>query len=239
MIRRSLNIAAFLLAVFACATSSAAAQGQYVSGSTGVDVSWANCSQTLPLVSFGIVSVSNGTGYTTNPCLSSEIKPYLGNLSLYVNTGWYNKSSYIDASSPKLCAAKDYNCLAYNYGYNAGIYSYEAALNAGIHSSTWWLDVETVNTWNSNVTQNKNSLQGEYDALAAKGILTIGVYSTSAQWQTITGNWKNNWPNWGATTWTTAPQAQTYCTGHQFTAGPSYLMQFKAKHPVIDQDVAC
>jgi hypothetical protein len=221
------------------ASSSAAAQGLYATGSTGVDVSWPNCNAVMPAASFGIVGVSNGTGYTTNPCLAQETAAYTANLSLYVNTGWYNKSAFLNPTSPKVCNSGDNNCLAYNYGYNAGLYAFDAAAHAGVSSSTWWLDVETENTWNKDTIQNRNSLQGEFDALKAKGIITIGAYSTSAQWQTITGGWKNSWPNWGATTWTTAAQAQSYCTGHEFTGGPSYLMQYLPKRSLFDQNVAC
>jgi len=220
-------------------TSGVAAQSQYVSGSQGVDVGWPNCNSAIGPTAFGVVNVSDGSGYSTSPCLAQEAAHFPGNLSLYVNTGWYNQSSHINPTSPKVCAAGDSNCLAYNYGYNAGLYAYNAASSANVHSGTWWLDVETINTWNSNVVQNQNSLQGEYDALLSKGVSTIGVYSTTAQWQTIAGSWKNNWPNWGATTWTTATQAKTYCTGHQFTGGPSYLMQYKPKKASLDQDVAC
>lgn len=219
--------------------SQAFALGQYTSGSTGVDEGWPNCKTSVPKVSFGVVGVSDGTGYSTSPCIAREAQHYANNLSLYVNTGWYNQSSYVNPTSPKVCASGDNNCLAYNYGYNAGLYAVNAATQAGVHSATWWLDVETSNTWNSDVVQNQNSLQGEYDALLASGVTTVGVYSTTAQWQAITGGWQNNWPSWGATTWTTASQAKTYCTGHQFTGGPSYLMQFKAKHASLDQDVAC
>lgn len=225
----------FTLLIF---SATAAAQGQYVSGTTGVDISWPNCTTTIPSVAFGVVGVTNGTGYSTNPCLAQETA-HFSNLSLYANTGWYNKSSYINPTSPKVCAVGDSNCLAYNYGYNAGAYAYNAAQSAGVQSSTWWLDVETANTWNKDVVQNQNSLQGEYDALAARGATTIGAYSTTAQWQSITGGWKNGWPNWGATTWTTAAQARSYCTGHEFTGGPSYLMQYVSKRSKIDQDVAC
>lgn len=220
-------------------TGMAAAQGQYTSGTTGVDVGFPNCSVRVPKVTFGIVGVSDGTGYSTNPCIAKEAQYFSKNLSLYVNTGWYNQSAYINSTSPKVCAAGDSNCLAYNYGYNAGLYALNAAKAAGVHSATWWLDVETANTWNSDVVQNQQSLQGEHDALVANGVMTVGVYSTTAQWNDITGSWQNNWPSWGATTWSTASQAQRYCTGHQFTGGPSYLMQYTPRRTKLDQDVAC
>jgi hypothetical protein len=79
-------------------------------------------------------------------------------------------------------------------------------------------------------------LQGEIDALKAGGVQTVGVYSTTAQWGTITGGWKNGLPNWGASTWNTARQAASFCSGHQFTGGPTYLIQYTGR---LDQDYAC
>jgi hypothetical protein len=211
----------------------------YPTGTTGYDVSWPNCSASAPRnPSFGIVGVSDGTGYSQNPCLAQEAA-WFPSVNLYVNTGWNDQSVYLNPTSPRVCAAGDHNCLAYNYGYNAGLYALTYANSQNIHASAWWLDVETSNTWNSDVVQNQNSLQGEYDALVANGVSTVGIYSTTAQWQSVTGGWSNNWPSWGATTWTTAAQALTYCTGHQFTGGPSYYMQFKPKGKGLDQDVAC
>lgn len=208
----------------------------YTSGTTGYDVSWPNCTATAPKhPNFGIVGVTDGTGYSQSPCLAKEAAWFTAP-SLYVNTGWYNQSSYINPTSPKVCATGDNNCLAYNYGYNAGLYALNYANSLNIHASAWWLDVETGNTWNSDTTQNRNSLQGEYDALIANGVTTVGVYSTTYQWDTITGTWLNNWPNWGATTVRTASQAAKYCTGHQFTGGPTYLIQFSG---TLDQDYAC
>lgn len=244
MTKTVLSIAAALMALFV-ATVPVAAQvqgSQYASGTTGVDISWPNCSANIPPVTFGIVGVTYGQGYSTSPCIAQEAG-HFSNLSLYVNTGWYDHSTHINPTSPRKCAKRDSSCLAYNYGYNAGLYAVKAATVAGVATqTTWWLDVETGNTWNTNVIQNQNSLQGERDALVISGgATTVGVYSTTAQWQGITGAWHNNWPSWGATTWSTATEAQTYCTGHQFTGagGPSYLMQYRPPNAKVDYDVAC
>lgn len=229
-------IVSLLTVVFA--TGVAAAQGQYLSGSTGVDVSWPNCSASIPKVSFGIVGVNGGKGFSQNPCLKAQAS-HFNNLSLYVNTGYPGQSYGINyQNAPKTCVATDLNCLAYNYGYNAGQYAFNYAQSTGVYSNTWWLDVETMNTWISDTAQNQNSLQGETDALKDAGVVTVGVYSTTAQWGTITGGWQNGLPSWGATTWTTAKQAAKYCTGHEFTGGPSYLMQYTPKRS-LDQNVAC
>ncbi|MGH7142391.1 MAG: hypothetical protein ACREF5_02915 [Candidatus Saccharimonadales bacterium] len=230
---------ALIMAVLIASSSLAFAQKPNVYGNTGIDMGWPNCYNSVPRAAFGIVGVNYGEGYSQNPCLTKEASHFGNSLSLYANTGWYPLSTYNDALSPKQCNTGDENCLAYNYGYNAGLYALNYARSQGISSSQWWLDVETGNTWSSSPVQNQNSLQGEYDALSANGATTIGVYSTTIQWDSITGNWLNNWPSWGATTWTSPRQAETYCTGHEFTGGPSYLMQYKSRSSRLDQDVSC
>jgi hypothetical protein len=141
-------------------------------------------------------------------------------------------------NTPKVCASTDLPCIAYNYGYNAGLYSVSYVKGQGYNTArTWWLDVETMNSWTNDPTQNQQSLLGVRDALVASGATMVGAYSTTYQWNTITGSWANFWPSWGATTWRSAKQASTYCTGHQFTGGPSVLMQYTGK--VFDEDYAC
>jgi hypothetical protein len=213
----------------------AAAQGIYVSGTNGVDVSYPNCKTKITGTAFGIVGVTGGLFYQYNDCLAPEAANF-SNLSLYTNTGWNDKSPHIDQNSPIPCGAGDSACLAYNYGYNAAKDALSYAGSQGVSSPTWWLDVETANTWNSDVYQNRSSLQGSYDALKDSGVVSVGAYSTTYQWGVITGGWQNNWPNWGATTVRTAKQAASYCKGHQFTGGLTYLIQYSGK---LDQDYAC
>ena len=218
--------------------SVASASSLYPTGSTGVDISYPNCSAVVPKVTFGIVGVTGGLAYGPNNCLKAEASKF-ADPSLYLNTGLNASSSSSYYTQAQVGCNGDVSCAAYNYGYNSGKAAVNYAASQGVSSAKWWLDVETSNTWNTDVLQNQKSLQGAYDALVASGITTIGAYSTTAQWQTITGGWQNGWANWGATTWTTASQAQAYCTGHQFTGGPSLLMQYKSKQSKIDQDVAC
>ena len=217
--------------------SIALAQGAYTSGTVGNDVSWPNCSAKPPTnAAFGIVGITGGLGFSQNSCLAKQ-SSWFNNLSLYVNTGYPGSYRGLDYKNyPLTCADTDLNCLAYNYGYNAGLYAVNYANSQNVRSSTWWLDVETENSWTNDPAQNRQSLQGEYDALLAAGATTIGAYSTTYQWSIITGTWKNGWPNWGASTWRTAKQAKTFCTGHEFTGGKTYLIQYLGK---LDQDYAC
>ena len=238
----SLKKVLFLLLVasagFLLIGQTALASAWYTTGSIGADVGYPNCSTKIPGVNFGVVGVNGGLVYSHNSCLAAEAKKFT-NLSLYTNTGLNASPASTYYQQAQSGCNGDANCAAYNYGYNAAIDAYNYAKSSGIQTDRWWLDVETSSSWSPSATQNQNSLQGEFDALLTNGAAMIGVYSTTAQWQSITGGWQNNWASWGATTWATAKQAQTYCTGHQFTGGPSLLMQFKSRQSKIDQDVAC
>jgi len=213
------------------------AQGVYTSKTVGNDVSWPNCSAKPPTnAAFGIVGVTGGLGFSPNNCLATQVG-WFKNSSLYVNTGYPGQKYGLKYQfSPRSCVSTDLNCLAYNYGYNAGQYAFNYAANQGVNSSTWWLDVETINSWTSDFMQNRNSLQGESEALNANGVTTVGVYSTTTQWGSITNSWQNNLPSWGATTWKTSKQAAKYCIGHNFTGGGTWLIQYTG---TLDQDYAC
>lgn len=226
------------MAIVLLTFQTAGASSFYPTGTTGVDVGYPNCTAKVPSTNFGVVGVTSGTVYSRSSCLAAEAKNF-NDLSLYVNTGLNASTSSPYYVQAQIGCSGDVYCAAYNYGVNAAKDAFAYAQSQGVSSSKWWLDVETANTWSKDIVQNQKSLQGEYDTLVANGASVVGAYSTTAQWQSITGTWQNNWPSWGATTWTTATQAQTYCTGHQFTGGPSLLMQYKGKQSKLDQDVAC
>lgn len=228
-------------------TNQVSALSPYPSGQVGVDVSWPNCSATIPNgAPFGIVGVSAGRAYDAgNPCLKAEASHFT-NLSLYANTGLnidttssttnyekaYQKANCATALDPAICGA-------YYYGYYAGAQIANQSVAAGVSSSNWWLDLEMSNTWNSDVSLNDQSLQGEYDGLhSVLPSITIGAYSTNYQWGLLAGStFKPGWNVWYATAERRASQVPQYCaTVYSFTGGTIELVQFKGK---IDQDYAC
>jgi hypothetical protein len=220
------------------AVQAVSASSFYQTGTVGVDVSYPNCGDVIPKADFGIVGVTGGLVYSENPCLREQASKFK-NLSLYINTGLRasDESAYFAAA--KTDCNGDLTCAAYMYGYRAAQDALRYANAMGVGSDRWWLDVETENTWNTDTQLNRQSIQGAYDALASHGATLIGVYSTTYQWGEITGGWQTGWPSWGATTWTSAKQAAKYCKGHEFTGGPSLLMQFKNRRSSVSQDVAC
>jgi hypothetical protein len=138
---------------------------------------------------------------------------------------------------PRNCSAGDASCLAYNYGYNAGLYDIDHTLRLGIVASHWWLDVETDNSWDTNAQVNRKSLEGTLDAINRfAGSNRTGFYSSPSQWNLLTGSWRNGYPAWMATGSMDEAAAIKACSDKSFTGGPIVLAQFT---PSLDQNYLC
>ncbi len=95
------------------------------------------------------------------------------------------------------CTGGDSQACAWQYGWNRAVQDMSwltlAGAQVGVPSDPsayrWWLDVETANSWetgHSGLANNVADLQGMVAAFGARGA-TVGVYSTSYQWNQITG----------------------------------------------------
>lgn len=111
------------------------------------------------------------------------------------------------------CSGANDRACSWLYGWNRSIYTegvFRAAANSkGLNSSTgdyvWWLDVETMNSWQSGTNEalirNTAAIEGFGAYYESKGA-DIGLYSTAVQWTEITGNNissssnLNGLPNW-------------------------------------------
>jgi hypothetical protein len=97
------------------------------------------------------------------------------------------------------CAGQNDRACSWLYGWNRSIYTEgvfkTAATSKNLDSETshyvWWLDVETMNTWQSGsneaLIRNTASVEGLAKYYQSKGA-TVGLYSTGYQWAEITGN---------------------------------------------------
>lgn len=212
----------------------------YPSSSLGTDVSWPNCKEEAKLPeqsAFGIVGVNDGLDFTGNPCLTQEAD-WFHDYSLYLSTGYpgpiYGQKY---SSAPKNCMLTDYDCLAFNYGYAATRYAINYASLSNVHSTNWWLDVETDNSWTENRATNVASLRGMIAALRQFTFLpNIGFYAYPAQWNLLTGSWHNGLAAWSDSGTTEKRSALADCNEQSFTGGPILLTQFTV---VLDEDYAC
>jgi hypothetical protein len=238
-----------------------------VSSTVGYDISYPQCGRPFPTnAAFGIVGVNKGIVFSPNPCLGtgdgSPELTWAGGVKaqLYANTGnpgpalsshWPNGQTFpLDCNTGTSLGADTANC-AYDYGWNAAADSYGTVVRAyvslGLASSgatstpapnVWWLDVETTNSWRTDVTLNVKALQGAVAYLQSTSPAGIGFYSTQYQWNQITGGTAAfaSYPSWVAGA-TTARQAASNCGGKAFTGGSVALAQYFAKG--FDADLRC
>jgi hypothetical protein len=199
------------LLVLAVASSSGGQAGTfYPAGGSGYDVSFPQCGRSLPPGgSFGIVGVNNGLPWSANPCLTSEYqwaRSKSAPPSLFMNTANPGPiSKYWNRPGPQTCkdpvSYQDSGC-AYNYGWNAAADAFTLASTATSGASAtnyWWLDVETVNSWNGTPQANTATIAGYIDSLTGRGVAGVGIYSTTWQWGAITGGSAfPGIPNWVA-----------------------------------------
>jgi len=218
----------------------------------GYDISYPQCGKPFPTdPAFGIVGVNRGIVFSPNPCLgtgagASQLRWAGKNAELYANTGnpgpELSSRWPIGQSTPRACSAQSPNSAdcAYDYGWNAAADSYATAVKAYISlgwaaagstrtpvANHWWLDVETANSWRSNVTLNIAALQGAVDYLESVGAASVGFYSAPFMWDDITGGTLafSRHPTWVAGA-TTLKGAQARCTGDGFTGGGVALAQY-------------
>jgi hypothetical protein len=214
----------------------------YQTGSTGIDVSWPseNCrsvkSGTLK-TAFAVIGVNHGLDFTGNTCLVQEVSPF-NDYALYLNTGYPGKSYGLKyKSTPEKCTKSDYQCLAFNYGFNDVRYSITYTDLRNVHTTNWWLDVETDNSWTTNPAINTASLLGMIAGLRYYTFLpSIGFYAFPGQWDQITSSWQSGIPAWVATGTTSRKASLLACHELSFTGGKIVLTQYTLK---LDEDYAC
>lgn len=181
----------------------------------GYDVSYPQCGRRLPTDHyFGIVGVNGGTAASYNPCLTEQLVWAKGartgsnqpKIQLYVNTAnpaqdtAYNWNNWPTSGSTPYgtCSGTRTNDVAcsWQYGWNRSVeteaYFVGKAQAAGISTNTadytWWLDVETMNSWQtgSGLARNRAAIEGFAAYYQSKSV-TVGLYSTKPQWEQIVG----------------------------------------------------
>lgn len=240
--RPFLAFAAALALIFAL-RAGAGAYGPYPPAATGIDISYPQCQNGLPPSpqAFGLIGVTGGRALYQNPCLITEYAWALtasAPPSFFVNLNAPGGSTAFKANAgPKgFCRPDDTFCLSYNYGYNSVRLAYADAESQETTSSMWWLDIETENSWSDNTAANDQVIQGAVDYLRGQG-RTVGVYSTSKQWNQIAGNFNLGVPVWVAGA-PDAASAPDFCApSHAFAGGTIWLVQYVAGD--FDNDYAC
>jgi hypothetical protein len=229
----------------------------------GNDISWPQCSNRPPTgQAFGIVGVNGGLANNTNPCFVSELawaQKSVGGTgqpkaALYVNTAnpgsagswWPTSNTYGGAavSNPYGTCTGSFTdpACAYMYGYAK---AYDDTTIRGVanpSSYTWWLDVETTNSWQPDKIANTADLEGMVAHFRSIGA-QVGLYSTNYQWDQIVGTPSSSSNLNGLRSWiagaASATDARAKCsTTKPLTVNsPVTLVQFVSKN--LDYDYSC
>ena len=207
-----------LVVVLAVAAAILAVPGTASAAPTtiGYDVSYPQCGDSLPRDrAFAVVGVNGGLSTKANPCLATQLAwawrssgavAAQPKAQLYLNTANPGEIRTQVTTWPKtgstpygLCDGRNSTACSYQYGWERASNSVTsffapAAQAAKVETSpsryTWWLDVETTNTWQSGSAEalgrNRATLEGMTDYLLSRDA-HVGIYSTNNQWNQIAG----------------------------------------------------
>jgi hypothetical protein len=212
VLRSLLVITLTVVAVVLGAPGTAAAAHTQV----GYDVSYPQCESSLPRDrAFAVIGVNGGLSTRANPCLREQLlwawrssggvagQP---KAQLYLNTA--NPGELLDqvttwpttGTTPYgSCDGTNSEACSWQYGWeraqNSVVSFFTPAARAARVDSlpsryTWWLDVETMNSWQSGsrdaLARNRAALEGMTAYLLSRDG-RVGIYSTNKQWAQIVG----------------------------------------------------
>ena len=226
---RTIVAAVLVCAAAADVPATAAYARQQGSPPTGRDVSYPQCGKAFPSgQAFGIVAVNAGLPNNTNPCLTEEISWAQSSsggtrqprASLYVNTAdpgnhgiadWpANNNDPIFGNHVRdpygTCRGGNSQACAWQYGWNMAELDAQTRGVVRPGRYRWWLDVETVNSWQSRAQNNRADLEGMASYFRHIGA-TVGIYSTTRQWKPIVGTVRSSSPLYRLPEW--RPGAKT------------------------------
>ncbi|MFN2463758.1 MAG: hypothetical protein ABR573_07655 [Candidatus Dormibacteria bacterium] len=206
----------------------------------GNDISWPQCDGAYPSGphDIGVIGVTGGRPYTSNPCLASQFawargSGLPGGAQLYVNLELDGTSS-----GPHKCGSDDHGCRAYDYGWMTINDAFARAQAAGVQSGFWWLDVEVGNDWSdASPALNQATVQGAIDAVRSHGA-DVGIYSSVDQWaEIVPAAYRPGVPTWLAVVGDSGMAPGLCAASHSLTGGAVYMVQYDDHD--FDKDHVC
>ncbi|NEK57703.1 hypothetical protein GCU56_07435 [Geodermatophilus sabuli] len=267
---RTLVVAALACAALVLGLPAAAAAEEDGDG-IGYDVSHPQCDTDLPEGhAFGIVGVNGGLATRPNPCLAEQLVwaagatgavPGQPRLQLYVNTA--NPGELIElvrtwplSGDTPYGACEGDNSLACSWQYGRlrayvtveaffALAAEDADVDPDPAAHVWWLDVETMNTWQTGSdagrARNRATLEGMADYLTDRGAV-VGLYSTGYQWGRIVGDVPAGSPLYDLDSWLagslTRSGAEAACDRPPLVEGGEVVLTQYVEDG-LDHDHAC
>ena len=195
----------------------------------GADVSWPQCPKglgipqrptqglpmPLPTAQYVVLGVTNGPGFTANPCLADQVA--------WVRERHLLAAAYAVVSQPGASQVAEHGGrgpfdarqalgrLA-NTGYQQALANVATMRSAGLASPVVWMDVEHVPDfeWSGDREANAAVVQGAARGYADAGY-RVGVYSTPSLWADVVGDLALRVPEWRAAGQTSRAEALSRC----------------------------
>jgi hypothetical protein len=211
----------------------------------GADVSWPQCPKgtgiperrgqgqpmPLPEAEFVVIGLTNGPGFTKNPCLDDQLdwarKRHLL-VAPYSVISWPAADRYGGArhdgpygNGTRLGALR-------NAGYAQATYNIDTMQEHDFRSPAVWVDVEPYPTfpWSRDTTANAAVVEGAVQAYRDSGF-EVGFYSTQALWREVVGDLAYGYPEWRAAGHTGEQEALRRCAqGNTFQGGRALITQW-------------
>jgi len=222
----------------------------------GGDISWPQCPKgmgiperralglpmPLPEAAYVVVGLTNGPGFTANPCLRSQVD--------WIRQRHLLAAAYAVVSRPDAATLAEHGdrgpfpgdtelgALA-NTGYQQALANVATMRAAGLASPVIWVDVEHVPDfeWSADLEANGAVVQGATRGYADAGY-EVGIYSTPHLWRQVVGDLALGLPEWRAAGQTSQAEALSRCDEDwQIQGGSAVLGQWVQGQR--DLDVTC
>ncbi len=222
----------------------------------GADASWPQCPKgmgiperrtlgapmPLPQAEYVILGLTNGPGFTENPCLPQQVA--------WVRDRRLMAAAYAVASLPDEAAVEEHGetgpydggtelgALA-NTGYQQALTNVATMRRAGLNTPMVWVDVEPVPDfeWSADKVANASVVEGAARGYADAGY-RVGVYSTPSLWEGVVGGLTLGLPEWRAAGETSRAEALSRCgPDWSIQGGRAVLGQWVEQ--ARDQNVTC
>jgi hypothetical protein len=219
----------------------------------GNDISWTQCSVALggyanPMpddgVSFVVIGLSQGEGFTTNACLSDQVawtRARHVRVAGYVFPSYPTNVEYAAYGGKGPYPSGTAAGRLSNVGYQEAAYWLKAAKVAGLSTPMIWVDVEKKlrgHPWSTRTDRNLLVIRGLLAGFAHAGMRT-GIYSPGSHWAEITGGVRLGQVEWRTVGGRTPAEALATCTKPGVQGSPVLMAQFWNATGTVDNDVLC
>ncbi|GAA1533560.1 hypothetical protein [Nocardioides humi] len=223
----------------------------------GGDVSWPQCPpgtgipekqglgmpMPLPEAEYVVLGLTNGPGFTPNPCLADQVRWAKDNdvlVSVYAVSSYPSKATLQKYGADGPYAATDRLGKLRNVGYQQARFNVGTMGQVGLLSPIVWIDIEPVPKfdWSDDLQANAAVIEGVARGYTDAGF-RIGVYSTPALYRRVVGDLGlGGVPEWRAAGQTSRAEALNRCgPDWSIQGGPAVMGQWVEQER--DQNITC